>query len=408
MAENLLHILLHKRPIGTLTRLAGDQNLFAFNEEYLNDSNRPTMSLSCKSPMGELITDLKPTRTRVPPFFANLLPEGLLRTFLAKRAGVNERRDFFLLSVLGRDLPGAITIEPSDNDVSFAQQYRVPRKNDLTQEDALYFSLAGVQLKFSALHETTGGLTIPTTGVGGSWIVKLPSLSFTAVPENEFAMMRLAKMVGIQVPETKLIPISKISGLPEEMRRMTGNAFAIKRFDRNGDGSAIHTEDFAQVFAVYPEQKYETANYCNIAQVIWAESGAKDIAEFVRRLIFNTLIGNADMHLKNWSLIYPDDRQAALAPAYDFVSTIPYINDPKTALNLVKSKTMADLALDQLSRFAAKARLPEKLVLNTATETVGRFMEIWKDGHYLGDLSFVRDAIKEHLKTIKLVTEAEQ
>ena len=176
-----------------------------------------------------------------------------MRIFLAKKAGVNERRDFFLLSVLGRDLPGAITIEPSGNNVSFGRQYSTPRKKSIAPEGALHFSLAGVQLKFSALHETTKGLTIPTAGVGGLWNVKLPSLSFAAVPENEFAMIRLAKMVGIQVPETKLIPISDISGLPEEMRKMAGNAFAIKRFDRNGDGSAIHTEDFAQVFAVYPE-----------------------------------------------------------------------------------------------------------------------------------------------------------
>ena len=99
MAEKTLQVLLHKRPIGTLTLLAGDQTLFAFDDRYINDSKRPTLSLSFKASAGGLVTDVKPVRTRLPPFFANLLPEGPLRLYLAKRAGVNDRREFFLLRV---------------------------------------------------------------------------------------------------------------------------------------------------------------------------------------------------------------------------------------------------------------------------------------------------------------------
>ena len=62
---------------------------------------------------------------------------------------------------------------------------------------ALRFSLAGVQLKFSAVMEASGGLTVPADGMGGSWIVKLPSARFPAVPENEFGMIELAQSVGI-------------------------------------------------------------------------------------------------------------------------------------------------------------------------------------------------------------------
>ena len=402
MAEKTLQVLLHKRPIGTLTLLAGDQTLFAFDDRYINDSKRPTLSLSFKASAGGLVTDVKPVRTRLPPFFANLLPEGPLRLYLAKRAGVNDRREFFLLRVLGRDLPGAITVQDLDSRVVLAQE-GVEKGTDDKPKKPLHFSLAGVQLKFSAVIEATGGLTIPAEGTGGSWIVKLPSTSFESVPENEFAMMRLATTVGMNVPEIKLLPISDVSGLPDDIQEMRGCAFAIKRFDRNENGSAVHIEDFAQVFGVYPENKYEKANYRNIAEVIWAESGPEDIAEFVRRLVFNTLIGNADMHLKNWSLIYPDGRQAALAPVYDFVSTIPYLKDSNSALNLVKSRDMAGLSLERLSYFSAKARLSKKLVLSTAKETVGRFMDAWKNGEYLNELPFVRDAVNEHLKTIRIV-----
>lgn len=405
MAEPILRVLLHQQPIGTLSLLAGEQTVFAFDETYIRDRSRPTLGLSFKAPTGELITDIKPTRARVSPFFSNLLPEGPLRSYLAKRAGVKDSREFFLLWVLGRDLPGAVTIQGPEDALAADSKGEENKSQMNRHKGALHFSLAGVQLKFSAIREATGGLTIPAEGSGGSWIVKLPSTSFKAVPENEFAMMRLASRVGINVPEIALIPISDISGLPDDIRGIKGNAFAIKRFDRTETGVSVHAEDFAQVFGVYPEKKYEKANYGNLAQVILAESGQEDIAEFVRRLVFNTLIGNADMHLKNWSLIYPNRRQAALAPAYDFVSTIPYIKDANTALNLAKTKKMADLSLDLLSFFAARARLAEKPVIETAQETVERFKAEWKNGEYLNHLPFIRESIKAHLKTVPLVAE---
>src|SRR5207253_4544770 len=82
----------------------------------------------------------------------------------------------------------------------------------------LRFSLAGVQLKFSAVMEASGGLTVPAGGMGGSWIVKLPSARFAAVPENEFVMLELARRVGIAMPPNRLIDMAKIKGLPEETR----------------------------------------------------------------------------------------------------------------------------------------------------------------------------------------------
>ena len=94
--------------------------------------------------------------------------------------------------------------------------------------------------------------------------------------------------------------------------------------------------------------------------------------------MFSTLIGNADMHLKNWSLIYPDGRTPMLAPAYDLLSTIPYIKDDGAALNYARTRKMAELSIDELRYMAAKARIPEKLVVSTALETVDRFQSIWE------------------------------
>ena len=400
---SVLDVLLYNEPIGTLTRVGGDRNLFAFNDAYIADQNRPVLSLRFKDQFGELITAFKPTQTRVMPFFANLLPEGHMRKYLAERAGVRPTREFFLLWILGRDLPGAITIQPADGEAwpENAEDHADEDHDDNRRENALRFSLAGVQLKFSAINEASGGLTIPAKGVGGSWIVKLPSREFDGVPENEFSMMTLARLVGIDVPPIRLIDIDEIRNLPEGIGELNGPALAIERFDRLPNGETIHIEDFAQVFGVYPDDKYKEGNARSIAAVIAAEGREADIVEFIRRLTFNTLIGNADMHLKNWSLIYPDRRHAALAPAYDFISTIPYIPDHSAALNFSRTKRFDGFSEDELSHLAGKARLPEKLVLDTARETVQRFHEHWeKEKTNLPLDAKVIDAIEGQLKIV--------
>ena len=190
-------------------------------------------------------------------------------------------------------------------------------------------------------------------------------------------MMAIARQMGMDVPETQLLDLDAIEGLPTGIGDIEGQAYAIRRFDRSPEGP-VHIEDFAQVFGLFPEEKYEHRTYRSVAKVIGIEVGDEGAKEFIRRLVFNTLIGNADMHLKNWSLIYPDGRHAAVAPAYDFLSTVPYIPDDETAaLRYSRTKKMTEFSRDELAHLAAKALLPEKLVLDTARETVERFVEVW-------------------------------
>lgn len=399
----VLNVLLYGEPIGTLTRVGGDRTIFAFNDDYIADNNRSILGLGFKDNLGELITEFRPYQTKVMPFFSNLLPEGHMRTYLAERARVNPQRDFFLLWALGSDLPGAITIRTSDDEAWPSDADGESGEEHVQEDSALRFSLAGVQLKFSAIGEASGGLTIPAKGVGGSWIVKLPSREFAGVPENEYSMMTLARLVGMDVPALKLIDIETIDNLPEGIGVLEGRALAIQRFDRNENGSAVHIEDFAQVFGVYPSDKYNKASACNIAEVIGIEATDEDVAEFIRRLTFNTLIGNADMHLKNWSLIYPDRRNVALAPVYDFVSTIPYIPDKKAALSFSRTKQFDEFTEDELTHLAEKSSLPKKLVLDTARETVSLFHEYWAaEKRNLPLADDVVHAIEKHLKTVPI------
>ncbi len=398
----ILDVLLHGEPVGTLTHVGADRTLFAFNESYLAAKDRPVLSLGFKDHLGELITDFATTRMRLLPFFSNLLPEGHMRTYLAERAGVNPARELFLLWVLGMDLPGAITIRPAQGE-AWPPAAHDDHDDDRDRENVLRFSLAGVQLKFSAIDEARGGLAIPARGVGGSWIVKLPSRQFAGVPENEFSMMTLARLIGINVPAVQLVDIASIKNLPQNIDGLKGQALAVERFDRLPDGGAVHIEDFAQIFRVYPDDKYRSGSYRNIAQVIAAESNQADIAEFIRRLTFNTFIGNADMHLKNWSMIYPDRRSAALAPAYDLVSTIAYLRDDTAALKFSRTKRFDQFTQDELAHLAGKARLPEKLVLDTAQETVALFHQHWQaEKPHLPLSADVVPALDSHLGTLPI------
>ena len=405
MSNNVstLNVFLYDELVGTITNVGNDRSLFALTQDYIENADRSTLSLGFKDSLGELITDFKTTNTKLMPFFSNLLPEDEMRRYLAERANVNPEREFFLLWVLGQDLSGAITIKPADGEELPPSISDPVDGGEENKDGAMRFSLAGVQLKFSAVQHASGGLTIPASGMGGSWIVKLPSSKFEEVPENEFSMMELARKIGMDVPETQLLNIGDIENIPDGIGQFGNSAFAIKRFDRIDGGGSVHIEDFAQVFGVYPHDKYKKASMRNIAEVIGIEGQEDDIAEFTRRLVFNTLIGNADMHLKNWSLIYNDKRSASIAPAYDFVSTIPYIADKEAALKVSRSKRFADFTMDELSHLAAKARLPEKLVLDTASETVELFHEKWQSEKTNMALnSDVIEAIDKHLEDIPI------
>jgi serine/threonine-protein kinase HipA len=369
-----LDIFLGDRRVGTITNLDNDHNVFVFDPAYVADGDRPIFSLGFFNANGELSATTRP-QLRLPAFFANLLPEGHLREYLAERARVNSARDFPLLWLLGEDLPGAVIarhpmgvgITPSEPDDVVSATIQ----NDPT---VLKFSLAGVQLKFSAIRDATGGLTIPVHGKDGKWILKMPSATYPLVPENEYTMLTFARRVGIDVPEIGLIESGDVGNLPPEVRKDLGKAMYIRRFDRGGD-SRIHIEDFAQIFNQYPANKYENVSYANMLAGIWRTMGEEGAKEFVRRLTFSIGIGNADMHLKNWSVIYRDGKTPELAPAYDYVSTIVYIPNDRLALTLARTKEWTDISSDLLERFARRAAVPRGVVLSAARDMVDRMHE---------------------------------
>ncbi|MES9991950.1 MAG: type II toxin-antitoxin system HipA family toxin [Candidatus Thiodiazotropha sp.] len=399
---DVLDVRLGEVSVGKLTLLTGDRSYFAFEEAYLNDPQRPVLSQSFIAASGDLISESRPVQTKLPPFFSNLLPEGHLRDYLAARGGIKTVREFRLIELLGGDLPGAVRLLPVEGGMALPEVEAAEEMVDAS-EQPYRFSLAGVQLKFSALAEARGGLTIPASGVGGNWIIKLPAQNFHQVPENEWAMLQWAGEIGIPTPQAHLVALDKVAGLPD-LGILPGNtALAIKRFDRI-EQRRIHIEDFAQVYNLFPENKYGGVSSANMASMVWTLTGGQGLVDFIRRLVFTLVIGNGDMHLKNWSLIYPDGRSAQLAPAYDFVSTIPYIPNDRLALSLSGEKNMSKITLEHFKQLATKAGLPEFLVLSTVKETLDQALQVWRDKKIEFALpDAIQQRLEKHLGNLKLL-----
>lgn len=320
-------VLLHGRRIGTLSQ-RGDHTRFLFNENYLGDAARPVLGLRFEENLrGSYAASL-----RLPKWFSNLLPEGPLRRWIAEDRGVSLDREMELLAQVGHDLPGAIQVMAADGpDESWEwPSSDVETLNGISSDrsDATSpwrFSLAGVALKFSML-EQGDRLTVPAVGERGDWLVKFPDYRFADVPRNEFVMMSMAGLLGIDVPDVRLIHRDELVGLPARMWPNTEQwAYAVRRFDRLPDElrTPVHIEDFAQVRDKYPQEKYE-GTFETVAALTYRGHDVAALRDFARRLAFSVIVGNGDAHLKNWSLIYHNQRVPTLSPAYDLVSTVVY------------------------------------------------------------------------------------
>lgn len=398
-----LRVLLGDLPVGRLTLDDAARCEFHLLESYRNGHPRPVLGQSFEDDLGARRRAL----SRLPAWFSNLLPEGALRELVARDSGVESAREFWLLEHLGDDLPGAVRIEQEASPAAHAEADSEAALEDQEaghQEDsAWHFSLAGVQLKFSALRSDRG-MTIPVSGQGGDWILKLPGLRYPGVPANEHATMRWAAASGISIPEIDLVDIGQVSGLPATgIPRQETQAFVIRRFDRPAPGQRIHMEDFNQILGLYPEQKYARFNYETIARLTLVLTGVAGLEELIRRYVFMLASGNGDAHHKNWTLIYPDGVQAALSPAYDLVSTIQYMPDDRLALNFGRSKRWEDMGMDTFRRLARKIDFDEAQIVEWTRQAVAATQQAWSaSSREFGYDSMARERIEQHMRRVPL------
>jgi serine/threonine-protein kinase HipA len=368
------------RRAGTIRRF-GDRTRFSLDADYRADPDRPVLGLVFEDRPEKVHV----ASVRVAPWFSNLLPEGRLRDWIAGERGVNRQREMELLAQVGHDLPGAVRVLPEDEvpvESLWGDEpdtYVIELADDFHQA-GVRFSLAGVGMKFSMLRRGDR-LTMPAHGEGGDWIVKTPDTRFRDVPLNEFAMMALARTVGIDVPEIMLVPRERVDErLPASVwPEHEEFAYAIRRFDRDEHRGLVHIEDLAQVRNVYPEQKYK-GNFETVASLIYRGRDKESLLEFTRRLAFSVLISNGDYHLKNWSLIYRDPRVPALSPAYDLVSTAYYFAGERIedlGLKFGGSKDFHGVTLATFRRLQERLGVREIDLAECVATTVERTLAEW-------------------------------
>ncbi len=391
-----LEVRLDDTPVGVLSRSSdrGDATRFRFYDSYKALAARPVLGQVYEDHLDEIwgATQL------LPPFFSNLLPEGMLREYIAEKVGVHSDRELFLLAHLGLDLPGAVVVRP----LTALDTIEEPTPGALAvqEHENLRFSLAGVQLKFSMMR-ADDKLVLPMHGQAGHWIVKLPDQRYPQVPETEWSTMTWARASGIEIPPFELVPLDRLEGIPQQF--LSGEerlCYAIERFDRPAHGR-VHMEDFAQIFGIYGSQKYDVHNFESIGNVIYRLCGLQDLRAYVRRLVFMVMSGNGDAHHKNWSLIYPDRINPRLSPAYDLVSTVHYIENEKLALKFAGQREFAAVTVASFERMARKlGRDPAEFVV-WVTEDVERCWAAWRDAPTWPLPAAARATIDAHLMRLR-------
>ncbi|KIP97012.1 MULTISPECIES: HipA domain-containing protein [Pseudomonas] len=366
-----LRLSLQGQLVGYVAGFDSNRNVLSLAPEYIDNPQRLslTLSMSSQDKFQAIAPRLFPLarRMQLHPLLSNLLPEGALRELLAQRLKIDQMNEFPLMVHLGADLPGALLAEPvpADDvpDYAFGDRGRLDRIAIDAMDRIAHFSLAGVQMKFS-MRNRDGRYIMGDSKEPGDWIIKTPSTRHPYVPANEFTCMTLAGLIGVAIPEIRLVGIEQLEQLPEINLPNESVAYAIRRFDREAN-QRIHTEDFAQVTFSYAAQKYEAASYESIAGLIYKNvyAGQLDVIQMAIRLLANILLGNGDAHKKNWSIIYRDGITPSLSPAYDILFTRVYMGDEQEfGLSMAGTKRWYDVTMEHFMAWADRADLPKSAI----------------------------------------------
>src|SRR3989338_64690 len=233
-------------------------------------------------------------------------------------------------------------------------------------------TITGVQKKISLDIQKEGQTRRLTfVNVFGRFILKPPTDQYPLMPIVEHLSMCMAKNTGLDVVPHALIRLE--SG---EL------AYMSRRVDRLPNGEKLHMEDMCQLTERLTEHKYNSSME-NVAKAIKQYSSATmfNIVRFFEITIFSFLIGNADMHLKNFSLIYKGVEPIAFAPAYDLLSTrllIPESVDPEEMALTLNGKKRK-LNRKDFDQFGKNIGLPQKQIENVLShmqEKMDRFYQL--------------------------------
>lgn len=193
-------------------------------------------------------------------------------------------------------------------------------------------SISGVQKKASfLLNPKTREIEI--VSIGGTHILKPEADQYPQIPLVENLCMNMAERAGIEVPAHGLLPMKDGS-----------LCYVVRRFDRLPDGTKTGQEDMKQILGAADKYKGSVESIGKKLLQYTANPGL-EVINFYERVVFCFLIGNGDMHLKNWSMTEPKDKQNRLTPAYDLLSSNLYISgEVESALTIQGKNSRLDCA----------------------------------------------------------------
>lgn len=421
-----LDVFLHGGHIGWLCE-AGRVTRFIASDSYVADTRRATVSMSMTVPGEDALTRntlanyfdkaIYRERGELPPFFAGLLPEGTLRRRLAAtRKDPRDMDDFGVLAAAGEDLPGAVQVLPANLDklTATARAFGVTGGADNLEigvpEQAAEgaASLSGVQDKLALSNARDGKrYCMPVKGTLSDLIAKLPLAHDDTQVFNEYACMQLAALAGVNVAQCRPVPMREMTGRPELVEALGGDThfLAVDRFDR-GPGGAVHMEDACQLLRLMPAQKYAGRDhFVRLVQVLnrFSTRGIEDVRQFFIRQAVNTLIGNSDAHLKNFSVLYHNGLMPELSPAYDIVCVAALPGFHGFGTNVAIDQYQRRETVDDYVAVASSAGISGRIAKAAVKQTVALARELWPKALVdLGAPEAVRAEILSRLNTITL------
>jgi len=360
--------------VGTLRVDPHGEMSFVYAAEWLADASRPAVSFSLPK-MEEPFN-----RRECRPFFAGLLPEEAQRDAVAGALGLSARNDFGLLEALGGDVAGALTLWPEGDTPPVANPSAEPRALEddelvaildalptrplLAGREGLRLSLAGAQSKLPVVL-VDGRVALQAPGQPTTHIVKPPMARFPMTTENEAPVMQLAAALGLPVA-------------PVDARATLGRPYLlITRYDRRVDDTGrarrLHQEDFCQALGIPPEHKYAAEGgptFRTSFELLRRAATRPAVATLalLDAAIFNLIVGNADAHGKNFSLLYQASG-VALAPFYDLLSTVVYPDlSPNLAMKIAKRARLEDVDRASWDAFATDIGMAAPFVRRRVAE----------------------------------------
>ncbi len=273
--------------------------------------------------------------------------------------------------------------------------YSAKEQIQLAADFAAKLSIQGIQPKLSIKLIASKGEFI-VVEKGGRYILKPPHQVYEELPQNEDLTMKLGSVVAIDAPCHGMI-YNKDNSL----------SYFIKRFDRVSSHHKLATEDFAQLMGFSRDTKYESSmeqlipildKHCTFPLI--------EKIKLFRLTLFNFLIGNEDMHLKNFSLIRYENK-VELSPAYDLLNSSIVLRNPEEIALPLRGKK-SKLKREELIDYFGLERL--KLLKNVIDQELETFQKAFATWEALVRKSFLSahmqdkylDLISERRKRLKL------